>query len=71
MLQKLKINNNYYPTKELKIVYTTSRLGNNAIVYTIERIRIDFDNLYIISKKIFEQLDNIYQNSNRRNNAKR
>ena len=54
MLQKLKVNNNYYSTKELKIVYTTLRLGDNAIIYTIERIRIDFDNLYITSKEIFE-----------------
>ena len=50
----MKINNNYYPTKELKIVYTTSRLGDNTIIYIIERIRIDFDDLYITSKEIFE-----------------
>ena len=50
----MKINNNYYPTKELKIAYTTSRLGGNTIVYTIERIRINFDDLYITSKEIFK-----------------
>lgn len=71
MSQKLKANDDHYPTEDSKIAYATSRLGGDAAAHTIKRMRMGSDNPYTTSKEIFDQLDDIYQDSDRKGNAKR
>ena len=71
MIQKLRANEDYYPTKESKIAYTTSRLGGNTSLHTINRRIIGYLDPYNTSKEIYDQLGDIYQDSDRKGKAQR
>lgn len=69
MKNKFQANGDWYPTEESKLTYTRSRLGGEAMKHLISRFRKNSTKPFISSDEIFETLNQIYGDFNRRINA--
>lgn len=69
MRNKFQGNEDWYPTDQNKLAYTRSRLGGEAMKHLASRFRKDSPKPFITAEEIFETLDQIYGDPNRRVNA--
>ncbi len=66
MRNKLKINNNYFFTKKLKIIYIKSRVSKHIVKHIIFRKRNVFLNFFLKVKNVLLIINKMYNNLNRR-----
>ena len=66
IITKFKIDKDYYFTNFSRIVYIVLRLLNKIANYIINRKIKGYFNLYIKIDEVFNQLIDIYKNSNRK-----
>jgi hypothetical protein len=65
MQNKLKSNTNYFPIKDLCIVYIEERTKSEAACYIYPCMQQDYFEAYKTAEKIFEYFVNMYKNSNK------
>ncbi len=66
MRNKLKINKNYFFTKELKIIYIKSRVRNFIAQHITFRMRNIFLNSFLKVKDVLLMINKMYNDFNRR-----
>ncbi len=66
MRNKLKINKNYFFTKELKIIYIKSRVSEAIAQHIISRMRDIFLNSFLKVKDVLLIINKIYNDLNHR-----
>lgn len=69
MRNKFQANGDWYPLDENKLTYTRSRLTGDAMKHLKSRFRQNSPKPFTSAEEIFEALDVIYGDSNRRINA--
>jgi hypothetical protein len=70
MKNKFKVNQDHFPTKEIKLAYAKGRIGGDAAVYVAERFKEDATEPYETISDLFEHMQTIYINPNRLFTAK-
>ena len=68
--EKMRVNSDHFLTEDAKVVYVLSRLGGQAVTYTLYR-RGKTDNPYLAYEDILDQLAETYEDSDRLENARR
>lgn len=71
MGHKLNANADYFPTAKLKIGYIQNRLGGRASRYVYPRLRLESMNCIRDPQEIFEVLDGVFGDPDRRHTAHR
>ena len=71
MIRKLTINTDYYLTEISRIEYIILRIEGDTIDYTLARRLRNYLNLYRLHTEIFEDLAEVYKDSDRIANGDR
>ena len=71
MDNKLLVNRDWYPTTDASITYVLSRLGGKAVKHTMNHRLRGCANPYTNHVEILEELADIYEDSDRKNNMGR
>ena len=69
--EKLETNEDHYPTEKSRVNYVISRIGGEAVTYTIERRRRGTTNPYQDIEELLDQLAEVYEDTDRVKNAQR
>jgi hypothetical protein len=70
MKNKFKVNQDHFPTEEIKLAYAEGRIGGDAAVYVAERFKEDATEPYETISDLFEHMQTIYIDPNRLFTAK-
>jgi hypothetical protein len=65
MKNKFKVNQDHFPTKEIKLAYAKGRISSDAAVYIAERFKEDATKPYKTISDLFEHMQTIYIDLNR------
>ena len=71
MNNKLLVNDDWYLTSDVAVIYVLFKLDDKIIKYIMNRRLRDCSNSYINYIEILNELIDIYKNSNRKNNMSR
>jgi len=69
MKSKLSANQDHYPTEALRMGYVENRVGGNAIKHLAPRLRTGSTNPFVSTEDMFEVLERVYGDPNRRQTA--
>jgi hypothetical protein len=56
MKNKFKVNQDHFPTKEIKLAYAEGRISGDAAVYIAERFKEDATKPYKTISDLFEHI---------------
>ena len=68
---KLRRNSDFYPTKDLKIIYVASRLLGTALALVNPCLNKDCLFMYLTVRELYTYLKELYSNPNKASNARR
>jgi hypothetical protein len=68
---KLRGNEDFYPTEVLKIIYVSSRLSSGALALVTPRLDEDSEYAYHKVTELYTHLKELYSDPNKANNARR
>jgi hypothetical protein len=67
---KLCDNADFYLTEELRIIYAVGCLSGDALILVSPWLDTANHHVYVTTKELFEHLDELYDNPNKKKNAR-